>query len=88
MNRVLIDMNQALDNLSEVRASVGARLNAIDSQEDVNEDLKFSFQSTLATVEDLDLAEAASLLQQELSGLEAAQAAFVRVQGLSLFDFL
>lgn len=88
MNRALIDMDRALDNFSEVRAAVGARLNAVDGQTNVNEDLQLSFQKTLASVEDLDLAAAASLLQQELSGLEAAQAAFVRVQGLSLFDFL
>ena len=34
------------------------------------------------------LAEAASRLQQQLMAVEAAQASYARVQGLSLFDYL
>jgi flagellar hook-associated protein 3 FlgL len=45
-------------------------------------------QKALSEVQDLDYAEAASRLNRELLSLEAAQQTFVRVQGLTLFNFL
>ncbi len=88
VNRVLIDLLRVEDSILETRAGVGARLNAAESQENINEDFSLNLSRTLSSVEDLDLAEAVSQLQQKLAGLEAAQAAFVRVQGLSLFDYI
>jgi flagellar hook-associated protein 3 FlgL len=43
---------------------------------------------TRSTIEDLDYAEAASRLSQQSVTLQAAQQAFVRVQGLNLFNYL
>ena len=37
---------------------------------------------------DLDYAEATGRFNQELTGLEAAQSTFGRVQNLSLFDYI
>ncbi len=88
INRVLNNLGHAEDKLLDSRAAVGARLNAADTQESINEDYTLNLTKTLSSIEDLDIAEAASLLQQRMAGLEAAQAAFVRVQGLSLFDYL
>lgn len=87
-NQFLMNIDQAEDKLLQTRAAVGARMNVVDTQENLNEDFTLNLSKTLSSIEDLDLAEAVSLLQQQLVGLEAAQAAFVRVQGLSLFDYL
>jgi len=86
--RFLGDVDQAMDNILETRAKVGARLNAIDSQMAVNDDAILYAQVNLSAVQDLDYAEAASRMQLELLGLQAAQQAFVKVQGLSLFNFI
>lgn len=88
VNRGLVDMDRIQENILSVQAQIGARLNAADSQEIINEDYALGMKQNLSAIEDVDLAEAASLLQLQLTGLEAAQAAYVRVQGLSLFDFL
>lgn len=88
INRVLLDLDRANDNLLETRSSIGARLNAADSQLNINEDVSLNLSKSLSSLEDLDIAEAASQLQQQLAGLQAAQAAYVRVQGLSLFEYL
>ena len=88
VNRVLGDMDQALDHVLNVRSGVGARLNAVTTQESINADFVLQVQSTLSDVEDLDIGEAASRLSLQVVALQAAQQSFIRVQNLSLFNFL
>ena len=88
INRSLTDLNQTLNNVLEARATIGARLNALDSQETINGAYKLQVREILSNIEDLDFAEAVSRLNLELTGLEASQKAFTRVQDISLFNFL
>ncbi|VAX12617.1 Flagellar hook-associated protein FlgL [hydrothermal vent metagenome] len=87
-NRALVGLDQALGNILEVRATVGARLNALDGQEEINSSYKLQIKQTLSKVEDLDYSKAVSELNLKLTGLEASQKAFTRVQGISLFNYL
>ncbi len=87
-NRILVSMDSALGKVLETRASVGARLNALDSQENINESVKIQIRKILSEVEDLDYAKAVSELNLKLTGLQASQKAFTRVQDISLFDYL
>jgi flagellar hook-associated protein 3 FlgL len=87
-NRALLDLDQGMNNLIEMRARAGARLNTIDSQQDANGAFVLEAQQALSEVQDLDYAEAASRLNRQLLSLEAAQQTFVKVQGLTLFNFL
>ena len=88
INRSLTDLNQTLDNVLEVRGNIGARLNSLDSQETINDAYRLQIREILSNVEDLDFAEAVSRLNLELTGLEASQKAFTRIQDISLFNFL
>lgn len=88
INRVLSAMDVALGRTLEVRANVGARLNALDSQEDINDSLKIQVKEILSGVEDLDYSKAVSELNQKLTSLQASQKAFTRVQDISLFNYL
>ncbi len=88
VNRTLLGLDQALGNILEVRASVGARINALDGQEDINEAYMLQIREILSGVEDLDYAEAVSDLNLKLTGLEASQKAFTRVQNISLFNYI
>lgn len=88
LNRSLTDLDQALGKVLEIRASVGARLNAVDSQQGQHESLSVELQKTLSFLQDVDYAQAASLLNQQLLALQAAQQAFVKTQDLSLFNYL
>jgi len=88
MNRVITNIDQGLGRLLEVRANVGARLNVMDSQEKINEAYKVQIKELLSNAEDLDYGEAVSRLNLKLTGLEASQKAFTRVQGISLFNYL
>ena len=88
LNNGLSNLDQALNRLVQVRAQVGSRLNSLDSQGAVNDELEIQLRSTLSDIRDLDFAEAVGRLNLQLTGLQAAQQAFARVQGLSLFNFL
>ena len=75
-------------NIDVVRSRVGSRLAAVQSEESTNLSLLVTSRSALSDVEDLDVIEASTRLSQQLITLEAAQASFVRVQDLNLFNFL
>lgn len=82
------NIDRAMDRVGRVHATVGARLNIIDNQKIINEDFNLASKVTLSKVRDLDLTVAITDLTQQQASLEAAQASFVRIQGLSLFNFL
>ena len=82
------DMDNAIVKMTQIRASVGARLNALDTQESVNNDFLMRIDETLSDMHDLDYAEAVTRMNVEMAGLESAQKAYGKVQGLSLFNYL
>lgn len=84
----LDQIDNALDHIIDFRASVGARLNSIDSQTGVNESLLVQLEDMRSNLEDIDLAEAASRLNQQSITLQAAQQAFIKVHNLTLFNYL
>ena len=84
----LKNLDQAITHVDEVRASVGSRLNVIDSEHAINESLKVEAESALSIVKDLDYAEAITALNKQTLALQAAQQSFVQVQNLSLFEFI
>ncbi|QYZ65535.1 MAG: flagellar hook protein [Gammaproteobacteria bacterium (ex Lamellibrachia satsuma)] len=85
---LLDDIQIGQVHTTNVRATVGTRLNAIEEQSTVNEDFLLTMKTAQSEVEDLDMAEALSRYQQELLVLQAAQQSFVKLQGLSLFNYL
>jgi flagellar hook-associated protein 3 FlgL len=88
LGRALTDLDRGLDNVLRVRATVGARLNEVESQKAIQADFELFARESLSKVEDLDYAEASARLQLQLTVLQASQQAFVKVQGLSLFNYL
>lgn len=88
VGQALADLDMALEHVIDVRAEIGGRLRAVDSEISLNEGFSVQLSETLSGIQDLDYAEAISSLTQQLFGLEASQQAFARMQGLSLFRFL
>lgn len=88
INRALGDLNQDMDHISRIRTDVGARLNAIDQQSFISENLITEMQTIRSNLVDIDYPTAISKLNQEILGLQSAQRTFVRVQNLSIFNFL
>lgn len=84
----LRDLSHAQDNVLRVRASVGSRLSEVNALQNVNADLTLQYAQTLSRLQDVDYAEAISNLTQQQINLEAAQKSYLKVSGLSLFNYI
>lgn len=84
----IANLDQSLARTSLVRAEVGSRLNAIDQAAETRGAESVDLQALLSDLRDVDYAEAVSRLNQQYTGLQAAQAAYTRIAQLSLFDYL
>lgn len=88
LNSVQNTMERSMQNIDVIRGRLGSRLNAGDSEYNSNLALLVTSKTALSGVQDLDVVEASTRFSQQLVILEAAQASFVRVQDLNLFNFL
>jgi len=84
----LTNISESMNTVLDTQAKVGSRLNSIENQREINDGISFNMEKTLSEVQDLDYAEAISRLTRQTTSLQAAQQSFVKVQGLSLFNFL
>jgi flagellar hook-associated protein 3 FlgL len=87
-NSYLNDIDLALADTTEIRTTIGARMNTIDDQVAVNQEVKLVLETHRAEEGDLDYAEAISRFDRQLVALQAAQQAFIKVSELSLFNYL
>ena len=88
INRAVEAIDQSLTNVSTVRSQVGSRLTAIDSQTTTSSALTLQLNSTMSSLRDLDYASAITKLNQRITGLQAAQASYVKMQHLTLFNYI
>ena len=69
-------------------SSIGGRLNVIESIFGSNEDVLIATKSHKADVVELDYSTGITELVKQETALQAVQATFNRVTGLSLFDYI
>ncbi len=87
LNSANSNLQNALDRVLGVTASVGTRLRETEEIISSNEDLDLNYEARLSQLRDLDYARAISDLSFQQLHLEAAQKSFLRVSQLSLFNF-
>jgi len=88
LNRAMSSLSQGLDTVLTVRASLGARLNELDSLQATGEDLTLQYKQTLSTLQDLDYNKAISDLNRQTISLQAAQKSFKQIADLSMFNYM
>jgi flagellar hook-associated protein 3 FlgL len=88
MSRALQQLDRSGDHLLSVRAQVGTRLSTIEGAQESIADRKVELERITSQLRDLDYAEAISRMNQQLVGLQAAQASYSQISQLSLFDYL
>ena len=88
LGQSLSTLDQALEHLQSRRTIVGNRLQALDTRINENADQRLTLQSTISELQDIDFAEAVSRLNLQSTALQAAQQAYIKIQGLSLFNFI
>lgn len=82
------NMQTSVDNIMNVRAGVGSRLNELDNLDISGQDRDLQYAKSLSEIQDLDYAEALSEFAKNQTILEAAQKTFSSTAQLSLFNFI
>lgn len=88
LNTALSNLDNGLDKVLTVRASVGARWKEVEAVKSTGQDVALQYQQTISSLQDLDYAKAISDLTRQNAGLEAAQKSYMKIQGLSLFNYI
>ena len=84
----LKNLDFAVDNISQTRARIGARLNTVDTTEGMHMDNALAAKEIRAEIRDLDFAEAVSRMEMQSFVLQASQQSFAKVTQLSLFNYI
>ena len=87
-NQLLNEFKSALTNLSNVRADLGGRLNQLSSTNSTTDNLTLISQTVLTQLKNDDVASVATQYNLQLVSLQAAQQSFVRIQSLSVFNYI
>lgn len=82
------NLDKSLDNVLSVRATVGSNLKELETLDNTGADLGVQYKSTLSELQDLDYVEAISRFSRQQTSLEAAQKSYIKVAGLSLFNYI
>ena len=82
------NIDQALDQPSNVRSSIGGRLNAITTQLSVSSSQQIQLQTSISSLQSLDYASAITKLDEQTTTLQASMQAYTITEGLSLFKYL
>lgn len=88
LDNALLEMDNAITNVSYAHTIVGTRLNTIESQRETSLDFNLTNKSARSKIEDLDMAAAISEFQLQSSMLEVSQQTFMKLQNTSLFDMM
>lgn len=83
-----VNLSNALDNVLRIRASAGTRAKELDTLNESGDNMGIQYKQQLSDLQDVDYAKAISDLTRQQTYLQATQQAFLKVQGLSLFDYL
>ena len=82
------NIDLALDQVLNVRASVGGNLQELETLDSVGTDRDLQYAQLLSELQDLDYTVAITQLSQQQTALEATQSTFAKTSSLSLFDYL
>ncbi len=82
------NLNQALNQVINARATIGSNLSSITTLQAMNSSLGVQYQSTIAQLQDLNYTQAITQLTQQQQSLQAAMKSFQMVSGLSLFNYM
>lgn len=88
INGQLNNLDQALNRLINVRAAVGSRMQVMTQQKTVSANVSLQVKTTLSGLTDLNYASAISKLNLQMTALQASQQVYVKVQGLSLLNYV
>lgn len=84
----LPNLEDALSQVLSTRTDLGARMNRLEGQKNVIEEMKFSLTKVLSDKQDVDFMQVISDLTKQQTAFEAAIAASGKISQISLLDYL
>jgi flagellar hook-associated protein 3 FlgL len=81
-------ITSAASNIDSSLSTIGGRVNVLDSVFGTNEDLTINNKSYRADISEVDYAAALTEITKQEIALEAISNTFVKVSGVSLFDYI
>lgn len=88
MGTSLDSLSQAVNQVADVTASIGARNARVDLQQQLLTTANTDRADLRGKLEQVDVTDAIVQLQQMMTALSASQASFTKLSQLSLFDYL
>ncbi|MCM2678945.1 flagellar hook-associated protein FlgL [Echinimonas agarilytica] len=88
IGHLIEDLDSSFNHITAIHASVGSRLQVVDSQNSINQDYVLTIETARIQLEDLDIAEATTEFKRQEIALQAAQASFAQLQNLTLFQYI
>jgi flagellar hook-associated protein 3 FlgL len=86
--KTLTNLTNAETTIGAVQGEVGSRLNTLESSTELNLDIKLFTQTTLSSLQDINIADASIQLSMQSFILTATQQSFAKVSQLTLFSYL
>lgn len=84
----LTNIDQAMANVSRIQSDIGTKEQELESLGTAASDLAIQYKATLSNLQDLDYNKTISDFLQQQMNLQAAQASFAKISGMSLFNYL
>jgi flagellar hook-associated protein 3 FlgL len=88
LNTAMQNIDNSIEHVLTKQSAIGARLQEIDTLESVGSDQDIQFERLLSELQEVDYAKAISDLQRQQLYLQAAQQSYIKISGLSLFNFI
>lgn len=82
------NIDQALAQTSNIRSTIGARLNTITTQQSVSSSQQIQLKASISSLQSLDYATAITTLNLQHTTLSASMQAYTLTQGLTLFKYI
>ena len=88
LNGALEQIDGAVSHLSQVQASVGARVNAVSAAATTAQSQQTDYQTSISQISDTNYAAATTQLSTEELALQAAQSSYASMMNLTLFKYI
>lgn len=88
ISQAIEQLSSAVNNLNDVQASVGARINAVTTAQSTETSDQTDYQSQISNLSSTDYAAATTKLSSEEVALQAAEESYASLAKLSLFNYI
>ncbi|MGH8290233.1 MAG: flagellar hook-associated protein FlgL [Steroidobacteraceae bacterium] len=88
ISQAIEQLSSAVNNLNDVQASVGARINAVTAAQSTETSDQTDYQTQISNLSETDYAAATTQLSGEEVALQAAEESYASLDKLSLFNYI